>query len=43
MPEKLTKVKKLKHKRKHGFRHRIKSRTGKQVLKRRRLKGRKRI
>ncbi len=43
MPEKLTKNNKLKHARKHGFRHRIKNRTGKQVLKRRRLKGRKRI
>ncbi|MBI4092186.1 MAG: 50S ribosomal protein L34 [Candidatus Levybacteria bacterium] len=43
MPEKLTKVKKLKHKRKHGFRKRAKTRTGKRIVKRRRLKGRKRI
>ncbi|OGH15582.1 MAG: 50S ribosomal protein L34 [Candidatus Levybacteria bacterium RIFCSPHIGHO2_02_FULL_39_36] len=43
MPEKLIKVKKLKHARKHGFLRRNKTRTGRQVIKRRRLKGRKRI
>ncbi|HVT00778.1 MAG TPA: 50S ribosomal protein L34 [Patescibacteria group bacterium] len=43
MPELLPKRKKLKGKRKHGFLGRLKTRTGKQVIKRRRLKGRKRV
>lgn len=43
MPEKLTKANKLKHARKHGFRGRNKTHSGKLVIKRRRLKGRKRI
>lgn len=40
---KLIKIKKLKRKRKHGFLKRAKTRTGRQVLKRRIKKGRKRI
>jgi large subunit ribosomal protein L34 len=43
MPEKLTKIKKLKHARKHGFLGRAATHTGKLVIKRRREKGRKRI
>jgi len=43
MPEKLTKHKKLKGKRKHGFLGRVKTHTGKLVIKRRRLKGRARV
>ncbi|OGH12849.1 MAG: 50S ribosomal protein L34 [Candidatus Levybacteria bacterium RIFCSPHIGHO2_01_FULL_40_10] len=43
MPELLKKSSKIKHARKHGFRSRIKKRTGKQVIKRRRLKGRRRV
>ncbi|HVZ67103.1 MAG TPA: 50S ribosomal protein L34 [Patescibacteria group bacterium] len=43
MPELLKKSSKTKHRRKHGFLGRLKTRTGKQVIKRRRLKGRKRV
>ncbi|HVZ12139.1 MAG TPA: bL34 family ribosomal protein [Patescibacteria group bacterium] len=43
MTELLTKHKKLKGTRKHGFLSRLKSRSGKQVIKRRRLKGRAKI
>lgn len=41
MSEKQLKASKKKHARKHGFLARSKKRTGKLVLKRRRLKGRK--
>lgn len=43
MPEKLTKNKKGKHAKKHGFLKRAKTKLGKQVNRRRKLKGRKRI
>lgn len=43
MPEKLIKIQKKKHARKYGFRRRNKTRTGRAIIKRRRLKGRKRI
>lgn len=43
MPEKLIKPNKRKHSKKHGFLGRNKTRTGKAVNKRRRLKGRKKI
>jgi len=39
--EKLTKTKKIKRKRKHGFLHRKKTHAGRKVIKRRRQKGRK--
>lgn len=41
--EKMIKLKKLKRKRKHGFLSRMKTRTGKKVLKRRRNKGREKL
>ncbi|MFZ5365819.1 MAG: 50S ribosomal protein L34 [Patescibacteria group bacterium] len=43
MPKRTYQPKKLKRKRKHGFRARMKVRGGKKVLKRRKLKKRKRI
>jgi large subunit ribosomal protein L34 len=43
MSEKLTKHKKLKGARKHGFRSKIKTSGGIKTLKRRRQKGRKRL
>ncbi|OGH10248.1 MAG: 50S ribosomal protein L34 [Candidatus Levybacteria bacterium RBG_16_35_6] len=41
--EKLVKIKKIKRVRKHGFRARLKKHSGKLILKRRRLKGRKKL
>ncbi|PIT89012.1 MAG: 50S ribosomal protein L34 [Candidatus Levybacteria bacterium CG10_big_fil_rev_8_21_14_0_10_36_7] len=43
MPEILTKHKKTKGKKKHGFLTRLKSKSGKRTIKRRILKGRKKI
>jgi len=43
MPEILTKPNKRRAKKRHGFIKRNKTRSGKAVIKRRRLKGRKRI
>ncbi len=43
MPELLTKANKKKANRKHGFMNRNKTRTGKAVIKRRQLKGRKNV
>jgi ribosomal protein L34 len=43
MPEILTKHKKLKGKKKHGFLGSIKTHSGKKVITRRRVKGRKKI
>jgi len=43
MPEKIVKLKKRTVRRKLGFLARKRTRTGKAILKRRRLKGRKRI
>lgn len=43
MSERITKIKKKKHARKHGFLGRAATHSGKKVIKRRRLKGRARI
>lgn len=43
MPELLTKANKKKHNKKHGFLVRSKTRSGKAVIKRRQLKGRKSV
>jgi large subunit ribosomal protein L34 len=41
--ERLTKIKKVKRKRKHGFLTKMKSNDGKKILKRRRETGRKKL
>ena len=41
--EKMTKTKKIKRKRKHGFLKRVKTHSGRKVIKRRRKKGRRKI
>jgi len=41
--ERLTKTKKIKRKRKHGYMHRKETHSGRKVIKRRIQKGRKRI
>ena len=43
MPKRTYQPKKIKRARKHGFRSRMKTRDGRKVIKRRRLKGRAKI